>query len=100
MWDYPHYRGNLRQRIGWNLIAYYHGSSFIQNEEIFVQLDEFGEFNIITYAWIVFNYSFTQAQKSFLRSGEGAWLLIKWSELNPWPNLWIFCKFILFNLSN
>ena len=36
-----------------------------QNEEIFVQLDELDELDRITHAWIGFNYSLTQAQKTF-----------------------------------
>ena len=38
---------------------------FFQNEEIFVQLDEFDELDRITQASIGFNYSLTQAQKTF-----------------------------------
>ena len=37
---------------------------FFQNEEIFVQLDELDELDRITHAWIGFNYSFTEAQKT------------------------------------
>ena len=37
---------------------------FFQNEEIFVQLDELDELDRITHAWIGFNYSLTQAQKT------------------------------------
>ena len=37
-------------------------SSFFQNEEIFIQLDELDR---ITHAWIGFNYSITQTQKTF-----------------------------------
>ena len=40
-------------------------SSFFQNEDIFVQLDELYEIDNITHAWIWFNYSLTQAQKTF-----------------------------------
>ena len=36
---------------------------FFQNEEIFVQLDELDQLDRITYAWIGFYYSRTQAQK-------------------------------------
>ena len=36
-----------------------------QNEETFVQLDELDELDRITHAWIGFNYSLTQAQKTF-----------------------------------
>ena len=34
---------------------------FFQYEEIFVHLDKLDELNRITYAWIGFNYSLTQA---------------------------------------
>ena len=37
-------------------------SIFFENEEIFVQLDEVDR---ITRTWIGFNYSLTQAQKTF-----------------------------------
>ena len=37
---------------------------FLQNEEIFVQLDELDELNRIAHAWIGFNYNPTQAQKT------------------------------------
>ena len=38
---------------------------FFQNEETFVQLDELDELDRITHAWIGFNYSLTQVQKTF-----------------------------------
>ena len=38
---------------------------FFQNGEIFVQLDELEEFDKTTHAWIGFNYSLTQAKKTF-----------------------------------
>ena len=38
---------------------------FLQNEQIFIQLDELDELNTITHAWIGFKYSLTQAQKTF-----------------------------------
>ena len=38
---------------------------FFQNEEIFVQLDELDELDRITHAWIGFNYSLIQAEKTF-----------------------------------
>ena len=38
-------------------------SSFLQNEEILVQLDELDELDRITHACIGFSYSLTQAQK-------------------------------------
>ena len=44
-------------------------SSFFQNEEIFVQLDELDELDRITYAWIGFNYSLAQAQKTLECNG-------------------------------
>ena len=37
----------------------------LQNEEIFVQLDELDELDRITHAWIGFNYSVTKVQKTF-----------------------------------
>ena len=40
-------------------------SSFFQNEEIFIQIDELDELDRITHAWIVLIYSPTQAQKTF-----------------------------------
>ena len=40
-------------------------SFFFQNEDIFVQLDELYEIDNITHEWIGFNYSLTQAQKTF-----------------------------------
>ena len=40
-------------------------SSFLQNEEILVQLDELDELDRITHTCIGFNYSLTQAQKTF-----------------------------------
>ena len=40
-------------------------SFFFQNEDIFVQLDKLVELDKITHAWIGFNYSLTQAQKTF-----------------------------------
>ena len=39
-------------------------TSFFQNKEIFVQLDKLDKFNRITHAWIGFNYSLKQAQKT------------------------------------
>ena len=39
-------------------------TSFFQNQDIFVQLDELDELDKITHAWIGFNYSLTQAQKT------------------------------------
>ena len=39
-------------------------SSFFQNEEIFVKLDELDELDRINHAWIGVNYSLTQAQKT------------------------------------
>ena len=36
-------------------------SSFFQNEEIFIQLDELGKLDRISQAWKWLNYSFTQA---------------------------------------
>ena len=36
-----------------------------QNEKIFVQLDELDKLDRITQAWIGFNYSLTQTQKTF-----------------------------------
>ena len=36
-------------------------SSFFQNEEVFVKLDELDKFYRITHAWTGFNYSLTQA---------------------------------------
>ena len=38
---------------------------FFQNEEIFVKLDELNELDWITHAWIGFNFSLTQAKKTF-----------------------------------
>ena len=38
---------------------------FLQNEQIFIQLDELDELDTITHAWIGFKYSLTQAQKTF-----------------------------------
>ena len=40
-------------------------SIFLQNEEIFIQLDELDELERITLAWIGFHCSLTQAQKTF-----------------------------------
>ena len=39
-------------------------SSFFQNEEIIVQLDELDKLDRITHVWIGFNYSLTQAEKT------------------------------------
>ena len=43
------------------MLMYFH----FQNEDIFVQLDELGELDKITRAWIEFNYSLAQVQKIF-----------------------------------
>ena len=40
-------------------------NAFFQNEEIFVQLDELDKLDRITRSRIGFNYSLTQAQKTF-----------------------------------
>ena len=42
---------------------------FFQNGEIFVQLDELDKLDKITHARIGFNYSLTQAQKTFYCNG-------------------------------
>ena len=38
---------------------------FFQNEDIVVQWDELDELDKITHAWIGFNYSLSQEQKTF-----------------------------------
>ena len=38
---------------------------FFQNEEIFIQLDDLNQLDRITNAWIGFNNSLTQGQKTF-----------------------------------
>ena len=40
-------------------------SIFLQNEDIFVQLDELDELDRITHAWIGFHYSLIETQKTF-----------------------------------
>ena len=56
--------------IGWTKISYFlqwikNGTEqywfFFQNEGIFISLDELDGLDRITYAWILFNYSLTQA---------------------------------------
>ena len=42
---------------------------FFKNEEIFVQLEELEEFYKITHALIGFNYSLTEARKTFWCNG-------------------------------
>ena len=42
---------------------------FFQKEDNFVQLDELDELDRITHAWIGFNCSLTQAQKTFWCNG-------------------------------
>ena len=47
------------------LTGYIYILFFFQNEENFIQLDELDESDRISHAWIWFEYSLTQAQKTF-----------------------------------
>ena len=85
---------NLLEIINHNNIV------FFQNEEIFVQLDELDEFDRIIHAWIGFNYSLTQAQKTFYCKGQGVWLSLVIQVQFLVKSLKFFANFILLNLSN
>ena len=56
---------NKTIQVQWLVLQMILKYSFFQNEEIFVQLDELDELNSIIHAWIEFNYSLTQARKTY-----------------------------------